>query len=198
MVHWILHCRSFNTVFRTLTDPITGQRSQDGPILPQYTTGPPPTHFSPSSQHSPHSFILLSSHPSAQLSSLTSSPLNGYWLCSQGCRSLSVPITNVSANHRLTALSDPISYKTKTALLLSLKKKNLKSLFKNVLTSGIPHCSQCCCCSSSANLFSLWLPFSQLLPSLRAFSPTLLHCYSLRLAPTLSFILSLFSLPITW
>lgn len=60
-------------------------------------------------------------------------------------------------------------------------------------TSGVPNCSKSCCCSFSANLFSLWLPFSQWLPSLQAFSPTLL---SLRLSPTLSFILSLFSLPI--
>lgn len=113
LVHWILHCRCFNTVFHTLTDPITGQRSQDRPILPQYTTGPPPTHVSPSSQRFPHSFILLSSHPFAQLSSLTSSPLNGYWLCSQSLRSLSVPVTNVSANQRFAALSDPISIKQK-------------------------------------------------------------------------------------
>lgn len=97
----ILHCRPFSTVLHALIDPITGQRSQDSPILPQYTMGPPPPRFSPSSQHFPHSFILLSSHPSAQLSSLTSSHLNGYWLCSQSFPSLSVSITNVSANHRL-------------------------------------------------------------------------------------------------
>lgn len=69
---------------------------------------------------------------------------------------------------------------------------------KLLSSSSIPYCSKCCCCSFSTNLFSLWLPFSQSLPSLQAFSPTLLHYYSLCLSPTLSFILSLFSLPITW
>lgn len=92
---WIPHCTFFSI------DPITGQRSQDGPIPPQYSRRPPPTHFSPSSQYIAHSFILLSSHPSARLSSLTSSPLNGYWLCSQSFHSLSLPITNVSDNHGL-------------------------------------------------------------------------------------------------
>lgn len=42
------------------TDPITGQRSHDRPILPPYSAGPPPTH---SPHPHPHSLILPSSHP---------------------------------------------------------------------------------------------------------------------------------------
>ena len=129
-IKWIRHCRSFSTVLHTLTDPITGQRSQDSPILPQYTIGPPPTRFSPSSQHFPHSFIhpplftpfLLSCHLSLRL------PLNGYWLCSHSIRSLSVSIANVSANHRLNALC------TFTSLFLATLyvRQNAKWCFSNL------------------------------------------------------------------
>lgn len=72
---------------------------------------------------------------------------------------------------------------------------NLKALFSS---SGISYYCNCCCCSFSTNLFSLWLPFSQSSPSLQAFSPTLIHCYSHCLSPTLSFLLFFSSSPITW
>lgn len=39
---WIPHCRSFSWVRHTLIDPFTGQRSQDSPIRPHRTKGPPP------------------------------------------------------------------------------------------------------------------------------------------------------------
>lgn len=60
----------------TFTDPITGQRPHDRPILPQYSAGPPPlTQHTPSSHRVPHSLILPSSHPlcSAVISHLVSS-----------------------------------------------------------------------------------------------------------------------------
>jgi len=155
--------------------------------------------------------MLLSSHPSAQLSSHTSSPLNGYWLCSQSFHSLSVPITNVSANHRLIffAYSQPCSDRSKIEEVNSTSITREKycapflflstTSFSTFLDFWFFHASPWVAAAVVSLLiyFSLWMPFSQWLPSLKAFSPTLLQCYSLRLSPTLSFILSFFSLPIT-
>lgn len=201
MARWNLHCRSFNTVLHTLADPITGQRSQDSPIRQTIYNRTSPTHFSPSSQHFPHSFILFSSHPfcSAVISHFVSSK----WLLTVLTElSFFVCLYHkcVCQSHALCIFSSlfwPILHLREIAKLcfwffffLGLEPLAISLLY----SSGIPYCSMCSCCAFLTNLFSLWLPFSQSLPSLQAFSPTLIHCYSLCLSPTLSFILSLYSL----
>lgn len=120
----------------TLTDPITGQRSHDRPILPQYSAGASPTHHAPSSHRGPHSLSLPSSHPlcSAVISHLLSSkwPLTA----------LPFP-PFVRLHHKRVCQSQPCCFlciylAARTANMISSESMKLVSFFVLLFGHSIP------------------------------------------------------------
>lgn len=100
------------------------------------------------------------------------------------CLSLSqmcLPITGLCSLYiHLPALTNPKSKRNSQVV------RNLKPPSIILLSSSGIYRSKCCCCSFLTNLFSLWLPFSQSLPSLQAF---LSYAHPLLLTQSLSYCL---------
>lgn len=120
----ILHCRPFSTVLHTLIDPITGQRSQDSPIVPQYTIGPPPLTsphppnisliYSPSSLHT----LLLSCHLSLRLLQMAIDCAHRAFILCLSPSQMCLPITSPCSLYIHNSDQTNLIYKRAPALLL--------------------------------------------------------------------------------